>query len=321
MEKHFGAALRALADRNSKEKESKKEKGKLSSKGAVCASQEELLAGDRSGEGIGVGNQNIKASDSMVSGEEGGMLGDEEKEEVEEAVSGDTWSMADTDTGDMLGTSHEPCPDLKNMSLSSATALFTWIRRAPTLKDVNARLDYLVNLLPTTADYINNYLRPSMKYWALCCQVGDLTFGIISTSIQESIHSSFKAYMRNRKIPLHKLPEYFQMWFGRRNLNLSLKINSTNRLKIEALVNNAKKMGCETLSRKIDLFLTEAGKRVVLQELELSYGFDVIPITIEQAVIDLDNLLPRRGPYAQLFSILFQLGSGRRLDTQEGGLE
>ena len=170
--------------------------------------------------------------------------------------------------------------------LDSASHLFYWIRRAPTDTDVNLRLDHLKELLPTTASYIDSHLRPTIRYWALCYQVGHLTFGLISTSVQESLHASFKAMLAKKKVPIHRLVEFFRDWFKKRRRNLKLKINKTRRLKTENLEEMSKDFGDEKLAQDIKLYLTEEGERLVLAELKESYMYKPAePITRDEAEI------------------------------------
>jgi hypothetical protein len=62
----------------------------------------------------------------------------EEKEEEENELLTGLASLGTTVTEDSL-SADEPAPELKTVSLSSATALFFWILRAPTLDEVNLR--------------------------------------------------------------------------------------------------------------------------------------------------------------------------------------
>jgi hypothetical protein len=95
--------------------------------------------------------------------------------------------------------------------------------------------------------------------------------------------------MNKRKIPLHKLPEYFIKWFEIRQLNLHIKNSSILRLKTDSIIATAKTEVCDKLSLAIDACLTETGKRIVLAELKELFPYDIIEITFDQAVVKLKS--------------------------------
>lgn len=147
---------------------------------------------------------------------------------------------------------------------------------------MHRRLDYLAETLPSTANYIE-FLRRSIPYWALCHQVGHLTFNLISTAVQEGMHASFKALLRGEQLELHRIAQFFRDWFKIRRLNLLLKNQSTHRRKTLVVYEDVVRMGCEDLAKMIHVVFTDEGERELLAELQEASGYFVFPITVQEA--------------------------------------
>lgn len=153
-----------------------------------------------------------------------------------------------------VGKIDDPCPAI---SFTNAGQLFAWIRGAPTDDSLMSRLDFIAQELPDTAEYVNDYLRPSRRYWALCHQVGHLTFGLISTSVQESLHASLKTMLNGQKIAIHRIVEFFRLWYDKRDLNHRLKNHSNLRIKTKGLREQADRMGANDLAQSMQILLIQ----------------------------------------------------------------
>ncbi len=94
-----------------------------------------------------------------------------------------------------------------------------------------------------------------MQYWAHYSTAWRLTFGMGTTSAQESMHASIKRHIGARPVHCHEVPLLLDEWVKRRKDKLVLAL-STDLLRTKSeYQKQCKNIGCEEIFKALELLL------------------------------------------------------------------
>mmetsp|Transcript_20228 Transcript_20228/g.50088 ORF Transcript_20228/g.50088 Transcript_20228/m.50088 type:complete len:250 (-) Transcript_20228:990-1739(-) len=108
-----------------------------------------------------------------------------------------------------------------------------FMRNGVDYEDTNARLDRVKR---TYADeklskYINEELRPTIKYWSKAYRVWNLSMGLATSTMQEGVHWSLKSQLRGRSVMAHMLQNFLLRVLLNRKIGVERRRSSINPLR------------------------------------------------------------------------------------------
>ena len=89
-----------------------------------------------------------------------------------------------------------PSPSCLPENTSVKTVLY-WLINAQTPHETDVRISYLIAKYPRMKDYLSN-LRRLQTFWASWSSVGEMVFGVKSSSLVEQLNHSVKSQMRKK---------------------------------------------------------------------------------------------------------------------------
>lgn len=163
------------------------------------------------------------------------------------------------------------------------------------------RLDDLLLVYPSkSAESYIAFLWSTSSHWALCCFNWDLTLGYQATSLQEGVHSSMKSRLKNQKIAVHEVVQFFRDVMLKRKFNMEC---NSDRVTIRRLYQEADDRGLKTFSEKVHIYLTEEAQQITLEVLSSGFNYTVEQIDIKD-ILECYEHTKHRNTSAERFKLI-----------------
>lgn len=171
--------------------------------------------------------------------------------------------------------------DLKTvLTFRSWYRIWTWLRESPTMSILRERMDKILEVYTSqSARTYLDFLFSIAVTWAICCFNWTYTLGMQSTQRQEGIHWTLKARLLNKKVDLHKVPQFFREVMQTRYLTRERKSSMSDTLL--QMHQRAATSGYQNFSAQIKIYLTREGQQNTLERLKDALDFQVSPLVNE----------------------------------------
>jgi len=196
------------------------------------------------------------------------------------------------------------------LRFSTTKQLFVYMRSGVDLEDTHARLE---RVKATYSDeklskYIDEELRPTIKYWANAHRVWNLTFGLTSSTMQENLHWSLKSKLRGCSVMAHMFRAFLVRVLNGRAVSVQRRQATVKPLK--NLIRDLVVKGGRRLVNALETCVTKSGQSRLLMEFDLAEGRKSreIPWSEAAKTIQLmnDALLLQDGASWLRFTYLFE---------------
>lgn len=144
----------------------------------------------------------------------------------------------------------------------------SYIRRGPTVKDVESRFGELTELFEGATEYCK-WLWQHVHLIAHCFHTWVKDWGLHGDALEEGLHHSMKSWQKpgggrgsTNPIAIDNLPAFYREVFERRSVRFDTKPDATPKMAQEL-----KKKGLQSIVEGANLYLTPAGKARFLTEL------------------------------------------------------
>ena len=174
--------------------------------------------------------------------------------------------------------------------------LWNWIREAPTVPEVQRRLEKVEECYPGSKTYVA-FLRRTMSTWAICISAWILTFDFKASSMQEQIFSSLKVVLGHGRHPLHEFLKFLRAQLAGRQINIAVK---QSKQRTTELRDNANVAGFTNLFGVASAALTKEGELLLLEETINSTAYEVNELVKDEDInAALEEAAFRRSSYAR----------------------
>lgn len=219
----------------------------------------------------------------------------------------------------------------------SVSALFNWLRGGNCYEDNQARLDECAKYFGgVLKDYIDGELKSTIEYWADWARVWlyakhilssinlttRFTFGLVCSTMQESVHWSLKSQLEGQCVAPHQLIQFLIQVLSNRQTNISRRMRTDTNLK--NLASDLAKVGCKQFIDAMNRFVLPCQQFKLLSELSSAQAYKVsrVKVNTEEDSDEIKEILSkhRRGVSAFRFSMLdFSAGKLFQLKHSEKG--
>jgi len=158
------------------------------------------------------------------------------------------------------------------LRFTTTKQLFVYMRSGVDLEDTHARLD---RVKATYSDeklskYIDEELRPTIKYWANSHRVWNLTFGLTTSTMQENLHWSLKSKLRGCSVMAHMFRAFLVRVLTGRAVSVERRQATVKPLK--HLIRDLAVKGGRRLVNALQTCVTKSGQNRLLMEFDLEEG-------------------------------------------------
>lgn len=204
----------------------------------------------------------------------------------------------------------KPFPEINSFNPVTAKQVFKWLREGVDHRDTAARLKYLAQHVPSISEYVLGELVSTEPYWADWARIWGLTFGLVSSTMQENLHWSLKSQLRGNCVFPHHFIDFLIKTLSRRQLIAERKRKSSKTF--DNLQRDLTLNGYKTFVEVAQMWTTLEAQDHLYQELDMAQAYEeTIELFSREQVME--NLpLQRRGASANRFAML--------MDQDEGAL-